>query len=253
MRTKTLLIASAVALAAAITTSQAQTVYSANIVGYVNQILPGSGNGFTLINVPLTGATNAADVEMPCLNTFDSILVWTGSSFYTYTYVGPGANQPGGTGAGNWSNTDPGNPGGPPILTPGEGFFYQNQQGSAETNTWTGNVVLSNSVALSGSGSGFTLVGSSVPLSGFADNTNIDLPLQTFDSVLAWNGTGYYVYTYVGAGYNQPGGTGPGNWSNTDPGNSSGPPTLVVGEGFYYQNQQGSTETWNQNDSYINP
>jgi hypothetical protein len=252
MRTQTLLIAAAAALAAAVTSTNAQTVYSANIVGYVNQVLPGSGSGYTLISVPL-GGTNAADVAMPALNTFDSILVWTGSGYYTYQYVGAGANQPGGTGPGNWSNNDPGNPSGPPILTPGEGFFYQNQQGVAETNTWVGTVLLSNSVVLLGSGSGYGLNGSSVPVGDPADNTNIDLPLQTFDSVLAWTGNGYYTYQYVGNGYNTPGGTGPGNWSNNDPGNPSGPPTLTIGEGFFYQNQQGVNETWIQNDSYINP
>ncbi len=62
MRTKTLLIAAA-ALAAAVTSSQAQsTVYSQNIVGYVNQVLPGAGV-FTSVVAPLQGTTNAADAD----------------------------------------------------------------------------------------------------------------------------------------------------------------------------------------------
>jgi hypothetical protein len=245
MRTKTLLVAAA-ALAAAVTSSQAQTVYSQNIVGYVNETLSGAGSGFSMVSAPI-GATNAADVLMPCLQGGDSILTWTGTGYLTYQYVGNGPTTPGGTGPGNWSNNDPLNPSGPPTLSPGEGFFYQNQQGVNETNTWTGTCILSNNVVLTGSGSGFTLSGSSAPVAGPADGTNtIQLPVQGGDSVLTWTGNGYLTYQYVGNGFNTPGGTGPGNWSNNDPLNPSGPPSISLGQGFFYQNQQGVAETWQQ-------
>ena len=129
MRTKTLLVAAA-ALAAAITSSQAQTVYSQNIVGYVNQVLPGNP-AYSLVTAPLTGTTNAADQIITCLQPGDTISLWNGTTFVVYTYF-PGIYT--GTNFVDGSfNALP-----TPTLAPGQAFFYQNEQGSNETNTWTG-------------------------------------------------------------------------------------------------------------------
>ena len=51
MRTKTLLIAAA-ALAVGVATSMAQTTYSQNVVGYINQVIPASG--YSIIGNTLT-------------------------------------------------------------------------------------------------------------------------------------------------------------------------------------------------------
>ena len=57
MRTKTLLLSAAV-LAAGLVASQAQNVYSANVVGYVTFTSKTNAPAFEVINNPLTGTTN---------------------------------------------------------------------------------------------------------------------------------------------------------------------------------------------------
>ena len=252
MRTKTLLIAAA-ALAAAVTSSQAQssTVYSQNIVGYVNQGLAGNG-AFTMVVAPLSGTTNAVDVLMPCLQNGDSVLIWNyaTSSYSQAYYIGSGANQPGGTGYGNWTY-DFVNVTSAPAISPGEGYFYSTGSGNAETNTWTGTCVLSNAMNFPGNGY-FSLVGSTPPIAGYVDSTNFNLPLQSGDAVLVYNGSGYDEDYYIGPGYNQPGGTGPGNWT-LDFISLTNAPYVQVGQGFFYTTGSGNSENWTQNDSYIDP
>jgi hypothetical protein len=251
MRTKTLLIAAA-ALAAAVTSSQAQTVYSQNIVGYVNQTLP--VGQFVLMTAPLSSTTNAIDVQMPCLLNGDEVLTWTPGNFTytTWSYIGAGASQPGGTGYGNWT-TDFVNYCDSPKAVPGGAFFYANGQSIPETNTFAGGVVLSNSVSLAVGQ--FDLTASTVPIADYLDDpTNMTAPFENGDEVLTWS-AGSFTYTtwsYIGPGYNQPGGTGYGNWT-TDFVNYCTAPFVGVGQGFFYANGQSSTESWTQNDSYINP
>ena len=220
MRTQKLLITAAAALAAGILSSQAQ-VYSQNIVGYVNTILP---VGNTPIANPLLNAdgTNGAEDVLTSLQGGDTILVWNGGGYNAYTYFGPGS----------WVDTF-GNPTAAPKLPQGAGIFYQNGQLTAETNTFVGTVVLTNSVNLP---VGNTLVASTAPIADSAEGTNINLPLQGGDSLLLWNGGGYNAYTYFG----------PGTWVDTF-GNPTPAPTIPVGAGFFYQNGQLSAETWIEN------
>jgi hypothetical protein len=235
MRTKTLLIAAA-ALAAAVTSSQAQsTVYSQNIVGYVNQVLPGNGS-FTMAVAPLVGSTNAADAIIPAIQTGDTLYIWTGTGYYSSTYIGGNAGPQGQNWFdqyNNWTNA--------PALSSGQGFFYSTGSGSQETNTWTGSVLLTNSIPLAGNGA-FSMVGSTPPIGGLLDSTNFNLPLQTGDTLYIWTGNAYYSSTYIG------GNAGPqgqnwfdqyNNWTNA--------PTVTVGQGFFYSTGSGSAEVWNQN------
>jgi len=217
MRTKTLLIAAAAALAAGVISSQAQ-VYSQNIVGYVNVVLP---VGNTAINNPLITGTNGAESVLTSLQSGDGLLTWNGAGYSGYTYVGPGS----------WVDQN-GNPVAAPTLNQGAGFFYQNGQGAAETNTFVGTVDSTNSISLP---VGNTLVGSSIPYGGAADNTNFTLPLQSGDGLLTWNGAGYNGFTYVG----------PGSWVDQN-GNPVAAPTINVGSGFFYQNGQGAPEIWTE-------
>ncbi len=245
MRTKTLIIAAA-ALAAGILTSSAQT-YSQNIVGYVNQILVGN-SAFNAVTAPLIGTSNAVDVLMPSLQNGDSILIWNPSGF-TYAqayYIGPGANQPGGTGYGNWTY-DFVNLADSPTVAPGQGFFYATTSGNRETNTFVGTVVLSNTVPLLGN-SAFNLVASTPPIGGYCDSTNFNVPLQNGDSVLVWDPVGFTWSQdyYIGPGYNQPGGTGFGNWTY-DFVNLTNAPFITVGQGFFYATTSGNAEQWIQN------
>ena len=105
MRTQKLLITAAAALVAGIVSSQAQ-VYSQNIVGYVNTILP---NGNTAISNPLLNGdgTNGAENVLTSLQIGDGLLVWNGAGYSGYTYGGPGA----------WLDQN-GNPTSQPTLAP---------------------------------------------------------------------------------------------------------------------------------------
>jgi len=230
MRTKTLLTAVA-ALAAGIAISKAQ-VYSANIVGYASKVLPA---GYSLITVPLNatnvGNTVPASQVLSSLQSGDSVILWNGSGYSTYGYAnfGPGFT---------WIYPDSSFSDTPPNLTLGSGFFYQNAQGVPETNVFTGTVVLSNSIPLI---AGYSLVGSTPPVSGaVSNNATFNLPLTSGDSIILWNGSGYSTYGYANFG---PGFT----WIYPDSSFSDTPPTVGIGDGFFYQNGQGSLETWQQN------
>jgi len=91
MRTKTLLLTAAALLAAGFVSTQAQPVYSQNIVGYTTEILP---VGWASVNTPLDlsggnyltnifpnagpgGGNNPLD--------FSKVYVWNGSGYSTYT------------------------------------------------------------------------------------------------------------------------------------------------------------------------
>lgn len=219
MSTKSLLLAAA-ALAAGIFTSHAQTVYSANIVGYVNQSLP---SGYSLISNPLQNAdgTNGAEnVFSGSLQGFDALLIWNGSGYTAYSYNAPG-----------WADAN-GNAVSQPTIPPGAAVFYQNNSGATEANTVVGSVVLSNTITLN---PGYSFVSSAAPVADVADSTTFNLPLQGFDALLFWNGSGYTAYSY-----NAPG------WADAN-GNTVAAPTIGVGTGFFYQNNSGAAETWTEN------
>ena len=235
MRTKTLLIAAA-ALAAGIMASSAQT-YSANIVGYTTSVYPG-GNNYSLV-VPTVGVTNGpAESLFPCLQPGDNLLIWTpGVGYAIYSWAGVGQNGAGG----NWYDPNL-NPLSSPTLHAGQAVFYQNAQGQPETNTFAGTVQLTNTVTLPG-GNNYSLVGMTPPVGGLIDSTNFNLPLQAGDNVLIWTpGVGYAIYSWAGVGQNGAG----GNWydPNLNPLSS---PSVLVGQGFFYQNSQTGAETWTNN------
>lgn len=239
MRTKTLLIAAA-ALAAAVTSSNAQTtVYSQNIVGYVNQTFSTPGGSYFL-TPPLAGATNTIESLMASsLQSGDDVLIWNGNGYNLSYYVGPGNGNPVGQ---DWDDANF-NPIASPTLSAGQGFFYQTQSGAVETNTWTGTCVLSNTIAFSTPGASYA-VGSTPPVAGNADDPNtINLPLVSGDALLTWNGNGYNLEYYVGPGNGNPVGQ---DWDDANF-NPTTSPVISVGQGFFYQTQSGSVETWKQN------
>lgn len=233
MKTKTLLIAAA-ALAAGVIASQAQPVYSQNIVGYVNSVLPGNNN-FSLITAPL-GGTNTAENAISSVQVGDNVFIWTGGGYTILTYVGPN-----GDGAGHSWVDGSGNGQPSPILNPGQGIFFQNGQPTDETNTFVGNVVLTNSITIPGNNN-FSLLASTAPIADTADGTNLALPFQVGDNIFLWTGGGYNILTYVG-----PNGDGAGHSFVDGSGNGQPSPVINVGQGFFYQNGQPTDEVWNQN------
>jgi hypothetical protein len=240
MRTKTLLVAAA-ALAATVISSEAQTVYSANVVGYVNQTLAGN-SAFTLITPPLQGSNKTASVEslMPCLDAGDTVYIWTGSGYYSSTYYGgpDGFLTPPLDWIDQFNITT-----NSPSVTMGQGFYYSTQSGNQETNTFTGTVITTNSIALAGN-SAFTLVGSTPPIAGSLESTNFNLPFDAGDTIYVWTGNSYYSSTYYGGpdGFLTP----PLDW--IDQNNvTTNAPVVTVGQGFFYSTQSGNAATWNQN------
>src|ERR1035437_9506831 len=130
---KTLLMAAA-ALAAGIITSQAQPVYSQNIVGYVNTTLP---VGYSLITVPLNAAASGNTVPatnvLNALQSSDAVIIWNGSGYSKYAYLDFGPGQ-------TWQYPDGSFSDIAPSINAAQGFFYQNGQGAAET--WTQNLIV---------------------------------------------------------------------------------------------------------------
>jgi len=178
MRTKTLLIAAA-ALAAGVISSQAQPVYSANIVGYVNQT---AGKNFNAFSVPLdlAGGNTLTNIiqNIPDTNPTDpnyqggiydytTVYIWNGSGYTIYTLD---SGWP--TGVGNAKDNAAVTP---PIINPGTLYYFDNTTPNAYTNTSVGIVHADN--APTGSqiagvttniflANAYTFVSSKLPIAG---------------------------------------------------------------------------------------
>lgn len=212
MRTKLFLAAAAIVAAGALS-SQAQNVYSLNVVGYVNQTLP---SGYSLIANPLkAGVTNGANEIMPLVD--GSIyLTWNGTAYDYRSYDG------------GWIDFNF-NPSTAPSLPPGKGFFYFNPNAST-VQTWVGEVIpapgATNALALP---SGYSLVGSVLPVGG-ADITAapVSLPIIDGSIVLKWTGTAYDYRSYDGG------------WIDFNF-NPTTAPSYAVGDGFFFFNPNATT------------
>jgi hypothetical protein len=178
MRTKTLLIAAA-ALAASYFTSQAQTVYSANIVGYVNTAMP--AGQFVLCCNPLDDGTNTTASIGAALPNKSAIEVWNGAGFTT-------CNKAGGV----WTPNLP--------LPPGTGFFVLAK--TSITNTFVGNVAVpvGGSTTNSLPAGAFVLAGGTIPFSGDLNDTNVNLgtTLANKSAIEVWNGAGFTTCNKAG-------------------------------------------------------
>jgi hypothetical protein len=228
MRTKTLLL-SAVALAAGLVSSQAQSnVYSANVVGYCSVVIAGNA-GYTLIANPFDdGNGNQLTNLFPgtaSLPTGSQVLTWDPVAGYSTAQLGGSPLH--------WNHTV--------TLTPGTGFFVKNGAGASApfTNTFVGSVIVPNgSSVTNGVALHYSLQASPIPYTGnVASNTvpNGDAWMDFGSSV----GTGSQILTWDPiAGYTtaQKGGATP-HWNKTvtvNPGqgfflfNSAGPATNVV-------------------------
>ena len=190
MKTKALLLAGLVTLAGAFA-SQAQTVYSVNAVGFVNVSLQ---PGFSLISNPLQGSDNK-------ITTLFANVATDGMVIYKFNTVA--GNFVANNYFGGWSDTAM-------TLSPGEGAFVFNPNGTAATITFTGEVLQGTlSTTL---GAGFSLVGSKVPQAGQLD-TLMGLPIVDGDIIYRFQNGSYIAHNYFGG------------WNT--------PPTVQVAEGFF--------------------
>lgn len=200
MRTKTLFL-SAAALAAGVLSTMAQAnVYSVNVVGYVNKVIP--PNQFVLLANPLDAATNDVIALGAALPNKSTIQIWNGSGF---TLAGKTAS--------GWDNNF--------QIPVGTGFFVKTPStASTITNTFVGSVAVAygatNSMALP---TGFSLVGSMIPVAGTltdaGPNTlNLGNSLPNKSTVQTWDGTKFVVSGKTASGWDTP-------------------LTIGVGEGFF--------------------
>jgi hypothetical protein len=229
MRTKTLLIATAAALAAGIISSQAQ-VYSQNIVGYVNLNVT---NGTLAILAPTldadgTGTNNTISSTFGTNVTVgDVVFVFNGTGYDTLNFAHPRSQPLGWYLNGTLDNTYP--------LNPGIGAFYQ--PAATETITIVGTALTGTNVVnrYVAPANGISLVSSVVPVGGSL-TTNLQYSATIGDVIFEYNGTGYDTYNYAHP-RSQPQGWYL-NGTLTDP-------QINVGQGFWLQ--PAATTTWSQN------
>ena len=235
MRTKTLLIAAA-ALAAAVTSSQAQTVYSQNIVGYANLTLSPGNYELVAPTFDLDGTgTNGTITTVVGTNvaTGTSILVFNGSGYDALTWGSLGRGQPlGWTLNGAYDPTYP--------INVGQGFWVNDP---SDTNlTVSGTVLqgaaLTNEFVL-GAGN-YSLLSSQVPISGGVTSVLKYQP-SVGDAILLYNGSGYDAYSYGSLGRGQP-----VEWTLNG---ASNEPNVSVGQGFWLNPSAANTwvETFTNN------
>jgi hypothetical protein len=207
MRTKTLVL-SAVLSAAAIATSVAQTVYSVNVVGYMNVTL---APGFNLVANQLN-TTN---------NTLGSLLSSVPGGFMLYKYV-PGS----GYAPYLFDDVDLiWTPNGNATLNPGEGAFIKNNQTTNVTITFVGEVLTGNSTNTLVPG--FQIISSTIPSPGTA--VEIGIPA----------GGGDMIYKYApGAGYS------PYLFDDVDLIWTPSAPTINVGEAIWYKKFSAGSTPW---------
>jgi len=245
---KTLLIAAA-ALAASVISSQAG-VYSQNIVGYVN--LPAVA-GFTAMSNPLSNngndsATNLFDAVSGA-NDGSIILQWTGTHYSQVMFD----SQNGSTLFDNAATLAPVPP---PILPAGQGFLFNNQNGS-NTITYVGTVVVNGAGAstnvvgvttnILGSGTTYVFPSSILPIGGqISTQMGLTNPGGVLDGsiILIPNIIGGVQHGYTQIMFDsQNGSTGFDNAATLAP---VPEPVLSVGQSFLFSNQSGAPYAWIQ-------
>jgi hypothetical protein len=174
MRTKVLLSLAAFAVSAFAAYAQSN-VYSVNVVGYVNKVLP--ANTQVAVANPLDNGTNRLDDVFGTLAKNSTASFWNGGGFDVATKT-----------ATIWNTNR--------AVPPGLGLFVLSKT-AAVTNTFVGEVVV-------GPGESTTnvlplaqvMVGSAIPYAGTINDTNIGLLGMAKNSTASfWNGGGYNVAT----------------------------------------------------------
>ena len=238
---KTLLIAAA-ALAASVISSQAQ-VYSQNIVGYVNSPVPVN---YTLQSVQfnISGGNSLTNIIQNTGGVYDGsgVFVWNGTGYTQYTMDSGFA-----TGVGDATDAFAV---ASPTLNPGTAFLFNNQGASntvtyvgavavnalpgTTTNTIPGNRVLTLAASILPVGGGISSVLGFTNAAGTLDGNYVYIPKFNSSHVQI----GFDQYTFDS-------GFASGFGDATDAFQVA-EPTIPVGGGFFYGNQDGTTRTWVQ-------
>lgn len=205
MRTQLILTTAAIGLAGAIGASA--QVYSVNAVGYIN------------LTVPAKGYALAANQLNAGGNSLKEVLPAPAEGTTVFKYAQAGGFKAVGFEFGEWSAPDT-------KVSPGEGFFVQNNGATAQTLTFVGEVpqgTLKTTLA-----KGLNLISSQVPQSGklVAD---LKFPAAEGDVVYQWDSAAQKYKPANGFEF--------GDWANGDP-------AIAVGEGFFVN--KGAAASWDR-------
>jgi len=243
MRTKTLLLSALLGALGSVSV-HAQNVYSLNAVGYINVTLQ---PGFNIVSVPLM--TTPDNTIGTVLNNANGSLTGNNVFFYspsTGLYSEDSARTIG-TDRGDTTNANGWASDGTNNAAPGVGFWFENSTASAITVTFVGTVPsgpITNTLV-----AGFNLVGSVVPVSGDIVSNTISMftNYNIGDDVYTYDPTQppATAYTEYASASGRGGGFGYlGQWQ------SPGDPMIPnVGQGFWYENNVGTTVNWVENYS----
>ena len=202
MKTKALL-AAGLMMAASAASSLAQTVYSVNVVGFINIVSP---PGFSMVANQLnnSGVNTIASI-FPTPPAGSKVFKFNGSGFDTYEYF---------TGLGWFPN-------GNATLNPGEGCFFKNPTASAITTTVVGSIT-GGAVQLN---SGFTIASSIIPQQGLV-TADLRVPTADGDKIFRFNNAnnGYDVFQYFAL---------LGGWFPSEP-------SINIGESFFVSKVSGT-------------
>jgi len=175
MRTKTLLAAAAM-LAAGLASSMAQSnVYSLNVVGYVNKVMP-SGGKYIMISNPLNTTSNTINSLLSGAAVGSQFLKFSGGGFQTVSSKLPGA----------WTIDY--------TLNLGEGGFFRTPSASTVdyTNTFVGEVLQGDST--NNWPAGYSIIAYPEPLGGDVNALGLTTKLAAGDQVLQFDAV---AQTYV--------------------------------------------------------
>jgi hypothetical protein len=216
MRTKTLLLASALTALSSAALMAQTNVYSLNAVGYINvTVLP----GFNMIACQLqtTNNTLGSLISDAAANLDGSqAYKWNGSGFTSDT-----ANSITSSFANNWTS------GGVMTMNPGEAIWFKNPFKTNLTFTFVGTVPQGTLTTPIAGPNSFSMVSSQVPQAGDLATNLGYTNFNNGDQIYVFNPTNqtystFTVNTITGnTGYNQ-------DFLNT------GDPQLNVGQGFWY-------------------
>jgi len=217
MKTKSLILTALLSVAGSAGLMAQSNVYSLNIVGYVNQVIP---VGYSIIANQLNNSPDNQIVNLfaqPPLNTFVYKFDPNSGSFFQMDYQSFG-----------WEGDDL-----TLTLSPGEGaFIYTPKQ---FTNTFVGQLQLNSTNKLNG---GYSIISSVIPQS--ADITTMGFTPHVGDNIFQWQNANN---SYLGSDYQSFG------WEGDGAVGSNGGPVVAVGEGFYFYSTVTNHVAWTRSFS----
>jgi hypothetical protein len=225
MRTKTLLLAAALTVAGIASIQAQSNVYSLNVVGYYNLVVPGKAGG-NVNNLRILGkslTTSAATLSGSMSGTVSGstvALTWSGSGFVPHDVDG-----------GVFENDI--------AFNVGDAAFIVNNENTPITITVVGEVPQGN-LSKPINAQTYQLLGSLVPQEGLV-KTLLQYPAVLNNQVLKWKSNvgpalsdkGYLPFTLVAAS--------PDEWESPA-GEPEGEPSVKVGEGFF--SVKAAATTW---------